>query len=420
MGDLLTSGPLNKLGRQIAKRPRRQILGLALFGLLLFIVVSMPLVGKCSKALASKFGVGMISKQETPTSFEDRLTKATGYAYNAFFNLGLSKVNFISHYTEKRDRQGSMYEYIYWELWVRDDFSFEDAKALFDQVVVQKVQGLTLSPAQYDTKTYEMSLKMDGVDVCKVTFSKTGVEAEADAKTLAMVDVDRLVPKMEYGGPARIAVIIDDIGFRTEVDNQFLNLPASLAFAVIPYSPTGREFAAEAHRRGREILLHLPMEPKAYPKISPGKGGLLLRMGADEIRNVLNEDLKQVPYIKGVNNHMGSAFTSDAEKMQVVLERIKTEGLYFVDSRTAGSAKGYEVAQKLGIPSGARNIFLDHVPRPDEIAKQFDLLVKVAKRQGYAIAIGHPHTATLQVLRKKLPTLRKLNVAVIPPSSLVQ
>ena len=161
------------------------------------------------------------------------------------------------------------------------------------------------------------------------------------------------------------------------------------------------------------------MEPKAYPKIRPGKGGLLLSMDQGQIRQTLAWNLTQVPYISGVNNHMGSAFTSSVEKMVVVLEMLKQQGLFFVDSRTAGTAKGYEVARDLGVPTAARNVFLDHEPRPEQIAGQFDLLVKIARRKGTAIAIGHPNTHTLQVLQRKLPELAAYNIVVVPPSQIV-
>ena len=430
MLDLGRPNFLNALGRSISRLPRTNVFVLSIVGLLAFVLVSTPIVKKASLVLAKSYGVkGAVAQAPDPGQrpagpsakpFVDRHMDATGAAYNAFFNLGLSKENFISHYTEPHQEQGNRFEYIYWELWVKKDFDFAGALDLLNRLVANRVRGLALKPVQVDTKTYQIDLVIDGIETHKLIFSKTGVEAEDDAAALALVDIARRVPREQYRGPARLAIIIDDIGYRQEVERQFLSLPAKLAFAVLPYSPEGVQFANEAHRLGHEVMLHLPMEPKAYPEISPGKGGLLLQMSEEEILQSLDQSLRRIPHITGVNNHMGSAFTSDERKMTLVLSRIGQEGLFFIDSRTAGSAIGYEVAKNLGIPTAARNIFLDHDPRPELIAQQFDTLVQVALRKGTAVAIGHPHTATLQTLRQKLPELRTLNIVVVSPSQIVQ
>lgn len=345
---------------------------------------------------------------------------ATGAAYNSFFNLGLSKVNFISHYTQPKTAGNLTFEYIYWELWVLDNFDFTSALNLFKDLVADRVKGVEMVSTQIDAKTYRIALKLDGIETHKVIFSKTGVEVENDAKSIAMVDVKKTIPKIRYTGPAKVAIIIDDIGYRQEVEKQFLTFKAKLTFAVLPFSPQGKNFAEQAHRLGNEVMLHIPMQPKAYPEIKPGKGGLLLNMSDQELISTLVADMSQIPHVKGVNNHMGSAFTSDAEKMALILKEIKKRDYFFLDSRTAGSARGYEVAKAMGIPTAMRNVFLDHDPRPEHIARQFDLLMEIAKRKGFAIAIGHPHTATLNTLRQKLPELAKNNIIVVSASQLVQ
>lgn len=411
------------MGRKLAALPRTTLFSLSLAALVLFMAVSAPLMRKVGHDLAESAGISTSAgtdRQIADNGFGERHMDVTGAAYKAFFNLGLSKVNFISHYSERQTVANRNFEFIYWELWVQDDFDFAGALALVKKLVADRVQGVTLAPAQVDAKTYQIALQVDGIETHKVIFSKTGVEAESDAATLALADIDRRVPRIRYRGPARIAIIIDDIGYRQEIERQFFGLPAKVAFAVLPYAPQGVPFAQEAHRRGHEILLHLPMEPKAYPSIKPGRGGLLMSMGVDVLLQTLTEDLARVPHIRGVNNHMGSAFSSDENRMRSVLEIIGDRGLYFVDSRTAGSAVGFEVARSLGIPTAARNVFLDHDPRPDLIAHQFDMLVKVALRKGVAVAIGHPHTATLRTLAAKLPEIRGQNIVVVAPSQIVR
>jgi polysaccharide deacetylase 2 family uncharacterized protein YibQ len=417
------AGRLDRLGRKLSTWPRQQLVLASIAALLLFVLISAPIVGKSSRALAEGMGLVRVPTARLANSgdgaFPGRLADATGLAYTTFFNLGLSKINFISHYTENRPKDHPSFEYVYWELWVRDNFDFPAAKKLFEETIVERIDGVDLYSSQFDAKTFEIVLTLDGLETHRVIFSKTSVEVEADATKLALSDVDRQMQQLQYAGPARIAIIIDDIGFRGEVERRFLDLPARITFAILPYAPEAQQFAEEANRRGREVMLHVPMQPKDYPNISPGKGGLLLKMRQSEILRILTADLAQIPHIVGVNNHMGSAFTSNPKLMRLVLREIKKHNLYFVDSRTAGTARGYEVAQELGMPSAMRNVFLDHVPTLDVIAKQFDLLVAVAKKKGSAIAIGHPHAATLQTLQNKLGELRAHNIVVVPPSELV-
>ena len=413
--------PLAKVGRVLSAQSDLKLLLISTALLVLFIAVTLPLLGKVGRKVTGELAVAQPKPKTAPrdNGFKQRYKELTGAAYRTFFNLGLSKTNFIS-YKETPIKVGDRkIDDIFWELWVANDFDFESAVAEFSKGATGIVRGAALDSKKYDAKTFEITLTLDGHQTHRVIFSKTGVEAEKDAAALAMVDVDKVVPKQPYNGPPRVAIIIDDIGFRDEIEQGFLALPGRLTFAVLPFSKSGVAFAKKAHSLGREIMLHLPMEPKAYPSIRPGKGGLLLKMGNEEIRQTLLANLTQVPYISGVNNHMGSAFTSDAAKMDLVIRELKGRNLYFVDSRTAGSAKGYEVARQLGVPAAARNVFLDHTPTEDVIAKQFDLLMRTAQRQGYAIAIGHPHKATLDTLRRKLPELAARNIALVPPSELV-
>jgi len=424
---MLQIGPpdfLAKVGRALGEKSRSFILLIALGGLFISTTVGAVIVQKTSFYLAKSMGLksnGITANNgKVPdTRFYERYQKANGKAYQAFFDLGLSNINFISKYSRIVESSGEKYEFKYLELWVKDNFSFNGALEHFKNLVSQKVRGVALESTKLDAKAFRLIIKLDGIETHKIIFSKTGVETESDAEMPAMVDIAKGVPKIKYSGPAKIVIIIDDIGHRKEVERQFLNIPVNLTFAVMPYSPNGVEFAKMAHDRGHEIMLHLPMEPKAYPKITPGKGGLLLSMTKEKLADMVNSGIVQVPFISGVNNHMGSAFTSSPSKMRQILSLLKPRGLYFVDSRTAGSAIGYETARELGVPATARNVFLDHDPRPSNIARQFDLMVSVALRKGAVVAIGHPHAATLKVLKEKIPSLKTKNVVIVPPSKVV-
>ena len=152
-----------------------------------------------------------------------------------------------------------------------------------------------------------------------------------------------------------------------------------------------------AHQAGREVILHLPMEP-LNRRENPGRGALLLSMSADEIRRNIKAALDTSPYFDGVNNHMGSRITRDEQIMKTLLSDLKGRDLFFIDSMTTNESNGWKVAQELKIPTLKRDIFLDDNPSEDAIRSQIVRLVKIAKIRGMALAIGHPHKTTLNIV----------------------
>jgi polysaccharide deacetylase 2 family uncharacterized protein YibQ len=141
------------------------------------------------------------------------------------------------------------------------------------------------------------------------------------------------------------------------------------------------------------------MEPKNYPALEPGPGALLLSMEEERILEVLEDDLKRVPGVHGVNNHMGSNFTEDRDKMRVVLTALKQKGLFYVDSRTTSGSVGYSLGREIGLPVAKRNVFLDNEVDYQAIAIQMERLLGIARHEGSAVGIGHPHPETIKVLK---------------------
>ena len=166
-------------------------------------------------------------------------------------------------------------------------------------------------------------------------------------------------------------------------------------------------------------MLHLPMEPVEYPEINPGPGTLLAAMSADELLRVLEEDLRAVPHIRGVNNHMGSRLTARSEQIYQVFSVLKRRGLYFVDSRTTDETICRPSARLFELPFAQRDVFLDHVHEPAAVRRQIRELVRIARLKGEAVAIAHPHPVTLTVLREELPELRR-QVEIVPASRLAR
>ncbi len=216
----------------------------------------------------------------------------------------------------------------------------------------------------------------------------------------------------------KVAIIIDDLGYNRDIDDAFLHLHAPLSFAFLPKAPYTKFLANEAHKiGGRDILVHIPMEP-INPAINTGPGELLTNMDLDTLLEVLKEDISEVPWAIGANNHMGSKFTTDKKVMTWVLEELKRRGMFFIDSRTTAMSIAYNIAKELGVPTAKRDVFLDRNPNPIAIRKELKRLVKIAKEKGYAIAIGHPFLVTWKILYRELPWLEK-QVKIVPVHELV-
>jgi polysaccharide deacetylase 2 family uncharacterized protein YibQ len=204
-----------------------------------------------------------------------------------------------------------------------------------------------------------------------------------------------------------IAIIIDDIGHDRQIAEKFMDTGISMTFAILPYSTFHKSLAARASARGFEVMLHLPMEPREYPKIKPGGGAILSDMTPDALISVLNSSIDEVPGIKGVNNHMGSAITADSSRMYQIFSVLKKKNLYFIDSRTTAKTVCRPSARLFRVPFSERDIFLDHVQTESSIASQLKKLTEIADKRGYAVGIGHPHRETAAVLAESLPGLQK-------------
>ncbi len=234
-------------------------------------------------------------------------------------------------------------------------------------------------------------------------------------------DVDQSVvekppPKIKDRLP-RIAIIIDDIGYDKKIAQEFMELNSNLTFSVLPFSPFGRNISEELHSKGAEIMLHLPMEPSDYPNADPGPGAMLSSMPPDILLEQLKKNIKDVPFIVGVNNHMGSELTTHSDQMNQIFTILKKEKLFFIDSRTSLKSQGQASARLLKLKFAHRDVFLDNNQDTDYVTGQFAQLVNLAKKQGSAIGIGHPYKITFLALSKELPKLKN-KVEIVRASEL--
>jgi polysaccharide deacetylase 2 family uncharacterized protein YibQ len=205
-------------------------------------------------------------------------------------------------------------------------------------------------------------------------------------------------PEMEPKN--RVALIMDDMGYSLDVIYDILSIQEPITVAIIPFSPLGEQTAQIAHQNGLEILLHLPLESLNNTEANNGIQGLISTdMSEQEIITVVERNLDQVPYISGVNNHMGSKVTPDETMMHTILQRLKQRNLFFVDSRTTGNSVAYDVAVRLNIPTAQRHVFLDGELDEGYIREKLIELFTLAQRRGEAVGICHPVPETLKVLK---------------------
>ncbi|MBT8332264.1 MAG: divergent polysaccharide deacetylase family protein [Deltaproteobacteria bacterium] len=240
------------------------------------------------------------------------------------------------------------------------------------------------------------------------------------ARSAAKKKIPQPVPKPRTGKSLpSVALIIDDLGYDKQIAKKFAQLNVPLTFSILPHSPFQQKIVRLAESKGLEIMLHLPMEPNEYPTVDPGPGTLLASMSADELITQLDKNLKTLPNVKGVNNHMGSRLTAESTQLYQIFSVLKKRGLYFIDSRTTAESLCEPSARLFQIPFAQRDVFLDHYPNPDFIRKQIKELIRVARHNGQAVGILHPHATTLKILQEMLPDLQK-QVYLVPASKIVR
>jgi uncharacterized protein len=219
-------------------------------------------------------------------------------------------------------------------------------------------------------------------------------------------------------GSARLAIILDDLGNDRAAADAIFALPYPLTISVLPNHAHSTEIADEAHRRGYEVMLHLPME--SVGKETPEAEELRPGMPAEDIPVLFEQMMQSVPNAAGVNNHQGSQATADETLMEELMPVLQKWNLFYVDSRTTAATVAYDTAQRFGVRSGFRNVpFLDDVAEVSAVRKQLEQALRGAQEKGEAIAIGHPHPATLQALSEVLPQAETRGVHLVYASDLV-
>lgn len=220
-----------------------------------------------------------------------------------------------------------------------------------------------------------------------------------------------------YCSAGQLAIIIDDIGYR-HTDEDTLSLPAGITLSVLPHTPLGRKLAEQAHAKGHEIMVHLPMQ--ALNGKAMGPGGLNNQMDEAHFKQAVADAIKSVPYAKGSNNHMGSLLTQLDQPMQWLMEVLRGENFYFVDSVTTRFSKASNEAQTFNVPLLKRQVFLDNRVDQRALKQQLATALTLAKQQGQAVLIAHPYPETIEFLKHSLKSeLQQQGVELVKASELL-
>jgi len=229
-----------------------------------------------------------------------------------------------------------------------------------------------------------------------------------------------VAPLLDSSANPKIALIIDDLGNEGAAGQRTVRLDGPVACAILPHSPFARVIAREAEASGKEVLLHLPLQPveSIQPVVT---GSIGINNTRSELQRILEANLNSMPFVVGINNHMGSLLTQHPGHMDWLMEELKSKGdLFFVDSYTTSSSVAMEIALENGVPAARRDVFLDNEAEQSKIADAFEQLKLLARRHGSAIGIGHPYRETLTYLEYALPRLEEDGFELVPVAILLR
>jgi polysaccharide deacetylase 2 family uncharacterized protein YibQ len=336
--------------------------------------------------------------------FGELISEVELVIYQSLHQLGVhaSQVQFSK--VVHRVQHNRQWDYTELEVTLPQEQSLASIHELFAHNIKILSGQVTLESRKSEGPDLELLIRVEGSLTHSLALFQRRKQASKKAQTTT-------VPK--------VAIVIDDLGYDGKLAKKFLKIEGPLSFSVLPHGTFSKSIARRIYDAGQELLLHLPMEPTGYPEVNPGVGALLVEMTDVELVQTLRENLDAFPYVKGVNNHMGSKFCQDERKLRPVMLELNARGLFFVDSRTTSKTKAYKLAQKLRVPSAERNVFLDNIQNPRAIRAQLNRLTELARLRGGAIGIAHPHEVTLEVLRQEVPKLSKKGIELVPVSQLV-
>jgi hypothetical protein len=339
-------------------------------------------------------------KPLSPEAFSQKVFIADQIINSQLYEIGISKKEVLLHQSVLRREGDIAWEQSLLKIQLPRSLSFSLIEGNFKRSLSLLGKPLSVQSSQV-SESLQLEVKVMDRTTHQLTFLY--------AKPTTQID---LRPK--------IAIVIDDLGKENHISQELLHWDVPLTLSVLPFTPHAKSIALEAQRRGKEVILHLPMEPHGYPKIQPGEGALLQEMDEERLLRQLSKDIEAIPNIKGVSNHMGSRLMEDPEKMKIILSELKRREFFFLDSRTTPQTVGLQTAKSLGLRATERTIFLDNSPNEDDVRKQLEQLIHLSLSKGKAIGIGHPHPSTIKSLKEMIPKMQEQGIEIVPLSTLLE
>jgi len=350
------------------------------------------------------FGGYIYLTREKPLSQEDFSNKVflvDQIIQGQLYEMGIQKKNIVLHQSSSKKARGLTWKQSSLKIHVLPPRSFSSIEGDFRRGL--STLGKTVSIQSSRTiESLQLEIKVLNRETHQLTF------------------IPSTPSTLKAGLRPKIAIVIDDLGDKDKISQELLHWDFPITFAILPFTPFSTRLAGEAHRQGKEVILHLPMEPRGYPQIRPGEGVLLREMDEDRLLRQLSKDIEAVPYITGVSNHMGSRLMEDPEKMKTVFSELKRRGLFFLDSRTTPQTVGLQVAQSIGLKAMERSIFIDNSSTEEDIKGQLEQLIQLSLSRGKAIGIGHPHPSTIKSIKEMIPRMKERGIDLVPLSAVME
>jgi len=211
----------------------------------------------------------------------------------------------------------------------------------------------------------------------------------------------------------RLAIVIDDMGYDVNLARGFERLNLPLAFSFLPDAPYSTALSSEFAKNGFVVMIHMPSQPVGYPKENPGKDAIYTWTTRSQTFYLLNRAKKRIPDAVGLNNHMGSKILKDRRHLDYIMDFLKENKMFFIDSATIVGSLGCREADRFGVPCQRRRVFLDDIKQVGYIKKEIERAIKLLDKYNNVVAIGHCNVKTLEALNEMKPQLKKYLVNVL-------
>ena len=345
-------------------------------------------------------------------------------ATSVFQNKALDKVvssELARNKIFKRDLVGRVkHVYIEKRYWVSDSFPFEDFGKTLENSLGKS--GFHLLSVSRSSKVGVVGGKKEVREEVSYLISERAASVPIFRLTLIRKVPYRLPPVAKVPPPVKakpkVAIVLDDWGYNIKNVNSLLEIDKPITLSILPGLPYSTFVANKAKEHNFEVILHMPMEPKAKMRLELST--LYTTMSDDEIRSNLAKALESVPYAKGISNHEGSKATEDRRLMRAVFGELKKDNLFFLDSLVTNDSVCELLAREMKVRFAKRDIFLDNESNPAYIRKQFRKLIDLAVKNGGAVGIGHDRPNTIAVLKEMIPRIEENGIELTYVSELTK